>query len=66
MQQFIVLPQTKGNPFNKNYIQERAETVFSNEEDANKAAENLAVRYHGITFHVYKLLASFVTELKVS
>ena len=66
MQQFIVLPQAKGNPFNDRYIKERAETLFNTKEDADKVAKNLAIQYHEITFHVYELSASFVTELKVS
>lgn len=64
-QSYIVLPQRNNNPFNKDYIFKRATTLLSKEK-ATKLAESLAKQYHGISFHVLNVTATFIAKMEIS
>lgn len=62
---YIVLPQRNNNPFSKDYIVERATSLMS-EEQATKLANSLAKQYHGISFHVLNVTATFTAKMEIS
>jgi len=68
---FIVLvQQTEGKGFASNhgftsdYLAERAKSTFNTLENAAKAANELAKRYHGTTFQVFEYIEAYKANIE--